>query len=280
MEKIKNIHAREILDSRGNPTVECDLELQDGSFGRAAVPSGASTGIHEALELRDGDQNRYLGKGVKNVVSHATRPTTASSSSIVRHRSGASKPNANVYDYPKVEQKSDKEKTIEQEQWLEERWLKGRSDEAADERYKREVDSAMQQWAMNRGRIEEEIARRQESRRYASRSGRYYNNDIFQQRPKSAAATMSRRSRPTSASSTSGMRSVAQQRPVSAVGALRSPTDNNSVNSSGKVVVNKRRTPHSRQSAPPVVDTKPVESTPPKNDDDDAMAYFEKLAAN
>ena len=71
-------------------------------------------------------------QGVKNLVSHATRPTTASSSSIVRHRSGASKPNANVYDYPKVEQKSDKEKTIEQEQWLEERWLKGRSDEAAD----------------------------------------------------------------------------------------------------------------------------------------------------
>ena len=70
MEKIKNIHAREILDSRGNPTVECDLELQDGSFGRAAVPSGASTGIHEALELRDGDQNRYLGKGVKKAVQN------------------------------------------------------------------------------------------------------------------------------------------------------------------------------------------------------------------
>ena len=70
MEKIKNIHAREILDSRGNPTVECDLELQDGSFGRAAVPSGASTGIHEALELRDGDKNRYLGKGVKNAVQN------------------------------------------------------------------------------------------------------------------------------------------------------------------------------------------------------------------
>ncbi len=65
MEKIKNIHAREILDSRGNPTVECDVVLEDGSFGRAAVPSGASTGIHEALELRDGDKNRYLGKGVK-----------------------------------------------------------------------------------------------------------------------------------------------------------------------------------------------------------------------
>ena len=56
MEKIKKIHAREILDSRGNPTVECDVVLEDGSFGRAAVPSGASTGIHEALELRDGDK--------------------------------------------------------------------------------------------------------------------------------------------------------------------------------------------------------------------------------
>ena len=60
MEKIKKIHAREILDSRGNPTVECDVVLEDGSFGRAAVPSGASTGIHEALELRDGDKKRYL----------------------------------------------------------------------------------------------------------------------------------------------------------------------------------------------------------------------------
>ena len=70
MEKIKNIHAREILDSRGNPTVECDVELDDGSFGRAAVPSGASTGVHEALELRDGDANRYLGKGVKKAVQN------------------------------------------------------------------------------------------------------------------------------------------------------------------------------------------------------------------
>ncbi len=70
MEKIKNIKAREIIDSRGNPTVECDVELSDGSFGRAAVPSGASTGIHEALELRDGDKKRYLGKGVKRAVQN------------------------------------------------------------------------------------------------------------------------------------------------------------------------------------------------------------------
>ena len=70
MEKIKKIHAREILDSRGNPTIECDVFLEDGSFGRAAVPSGASTGIHEALELRDDDKKRYLGKGVKKAIQN------------------------------------------------------------------------------------------------------------------------------------------------------------------------------------------------------------------
>ena len=64
MTAIIDIHGREILDSRGNPTVEVDVLLQDGSFGRAAVPSGASTGAHEAVELRDGDGARYLGKGV------------------------------------------------------------------------------------------------------------------------------------------------------------------------------------------------------------------------
>jgi enolase len=64
MKKISTVHAREILDSRGNPTVEVDLTLSDGAFGRAAVPSGASTGSHEAVELRDGDKKRYGGKGV------------------------------------------------------------------------------------------------------------------------------------------------------------------------------------------------------------------------
>jgi enolase len=68
MTAIADIRAREILDSRGNPTVEVDVRLTDGSFGRAAVPSGASTGAHEAVELRDGDKKRYLGKGVKNAV--------------------------------------------------------------------------------------------------------------------------------------------------------------------------------------------------------------------
>src|SRR6266404_8344132 len=67
---IVDIHAREILDSRGNPTVEADVILGDGSMGRAAVPSGASTGEHEAVELRDGDQHRYLGKGVVNAVGN------------------------------------------------------------------------------------------------------------------------------------------------------------------------------------------------------------------
>ena len=68
MAEIIDIIAREILDSRGNPTVEVDVVLDDGSFGRAAVPSGASTGAHEAVELRDGDKSRYLGKGVLKAV--------------------------------------------------------------------------------------------------------------------------------------------------------------------------------------------------------------------
>src|SRR5207237_409965 len=66
MQKISEIRAREILDSRGNPTVEADVILDNGVMGRAAVPSGASTGEHEAMELRDGDKSRYGGKGVRN----------------------------------------------------------------------------------------------------------------------------------------------------------------------------------------------------------------------
>ena len=68
--EISKVKAREIFDSRGNPTVEVDITLQDGSFGRAAVPSGASTGEHEAVELRDGDKSRFLGKGVLNAVNN------------------------------------------------------------------------------------------------------------------------------------------------------------------------------------------------------------------
>src|SRR5271166_1611321 len=68
MTAITDIDAREILDSRGNPTVEVDVTLETGALGRAAVPSGASTGAHEAVELRDGDKTRYGGKGVRQAV--------------------------------------------------------------------------------------------------------------------------------------------------------------------------------------------------------------------
>lgn len=72
--KIEKIVGREVLDSRGNPTVEVDVTLESGAFGRAAVPSGASTGINEALELRDGDKNRYMGKGVLKAVANVNGP--------------------------------------------------------------------------------------------------------------------------------------------------------------------------------------------------------------
>ncbi len=74
MSKINTVHAREILDSRGNPTVEVEVTLADGVYGRAAVPSGASTGVHEALELRDGDKKRYGGKGVLKAVENVNGP--------------------------------------------------------------------------------------------------------------------------------------------------------------------------------------------------------------
>ena len=67
---IEDVFAREILDSRGNPTVEVDVALISGAMGRAAVPSGASTGMHEAVELRDGDKKRYSGKGVLQAVEN------------------------------------------------------------------------------------------------------------------------------------------------------------------------------------------------------------------
>ena len=70
MAMITEVYAREILDSRGNPTVEVEVCLEDGAMGRAAVPSGASTGVHEAVELRDGDKERYLGKGVTKAVDN------------------------------------------------------------------------------------------------------------------------------------------------------------------------------------------------------------------
>src|SRR5437764_2300876 len=74
MSNIAGIHAREVLDSRGNPTVEAEVFLADGNNGRAAVPSGASTGEHEAVELRDGEKNRYLGKGIRKAVANIEGP--------------------------------------------------------------------------------------------------------------------------------------------------------------------------------------------------------------
>ncbi len=76
MPTISGIHARQILDSRGNPTVEVDVHLDDGTMGRASVPSGASTGIHESVELRDGNPKEYLGKGVEKAVSHVNDELT------------------------------------------------------------------------------------------------------------------------------------------------------------------------------------------------------------
>src|ERR1043166_6308485 len=70
---IKQITAREILDSRGRPTVEADVILADGTLGRASVPSGASTGINEALELRDGEKRRYQGRGVRKATANVAR---------------------------------------------------------------------------------------------------------------------------------------------------------------------------------------------------------------
>ena len=73
MSKIIGIFGRQILDSRGNPTVEVDVYTQTGALGRAAVPSGASTGVHEAVELRDGDESVFLGKGVLKAVNHVNK---------------------------------------------------------------------------------------------------------------------------------------------------------------------------------------------------------------
>ncbi|MDA0910696.1 MAG: phosphopyruvate hydratase, partial [Proteobacteria bacterium] len=71
--KISNVVARQILDSRGNPTIEADVILESGAFGRAAAPSGASTGTREALELRDGDKKNYLGKSVQKAVNNVNK---------------------------------------------------------------------------------------------------------------------------------------------------------------------------------------------------------------
>src|SRR5512137_2156058 len=83
MAKIVKAIGREILDSRGNPTVEADVRLDDGSIGRAAVPSGASTGEHEAVELRDGEKSRYLGKGTRKAVHNINTQIAASIEGMV-----------------------------------------------------------------------------------------------------------------------------------------------------------------------------------------------------
>jgi enolase len=87
--RIQAIHAREILDSRGNPTVEVEITLEGGATGRAAVPSGASTGVHEALELRDGDKSRYGGKGVKKAVGHVNGEIAAALTGLDALEQGA-----------------------------------------------------------------------------------------------------------------------------------------------------------------------------------------------
>src|SRR5438445_13766973 len=80
--KITNVHARQVIDSRGNPTVEADVLLDGGELGRAAVASGDSTGEHEALELRDGDKSKYLGKGVLKAVANANNEIAKSVASL------------------------------------------------------------------------------------------------------------------------------------------------------------------------------------------------------
>ena len=98
--KIEKIVAREILDSRGNPTVEVDVVLESGIMGRASVPSGASTGEHEALELRDGDKQRYGGKGVQKAVDNVNKiiaPRDRGDFFAFTHKIGANEGKNSVY---------------------------------------------------------------------------------------------------------------------------------------------------------------------------------------
>ena len=83
MVKIQEVRGREILDSRGNPTVEVDVVLTDGTLGRAAVPSGASTGEYEAVELRDGDKKRYDGKGVTKAVENVNKKIAKRENTVI-----------------------------------------------------------------------------------------------------------------------------------------------------------------------------------------------------
>ena len=94
MASIEAVNAREILDSRGNPTVEVEVLLDDGTFARAAVPSGASTGAFEAVELRDGDAARYGGKGVSSAVQARARRDRPRAGRLRRLRAAADRPGA------------------------------------------------------------------------------------------------------------------------------------------------------------------------------------------
>ena len=92
MTRIIDIRAREIMDSRGNPTVEADVMVDGGATGRAAVPSGASTGSREAVELRDGDKTRYFGKGVRQAVANVNGRDTRGAARPGRARPGGARP--------------------------------------------------------------------------------------------------------------------------------------------------------------------------------------------
>ena len=118
---IVNVTGREILDSRGNPTLEVDVTLDDGSSGWAAVPSGASTGEHEAVELRDGDKNRYLGKGVLTAVNIRRYFTKRLMWELKKPKEKsntiqAKKNNTNrlYFDYPYIQYKT----SIKNKEWL------------------------------------------------------------------------------------------------------------------------------------------------------------------
>ena len=88
MSAIVDVIGREVIDSRGNPTVECDVLLESGAMGRAAVPSGASTGTREAVELRDGDKSRYLGKGVLRAVENINTEISEAILGLAQEKAG------------------------------------------------------------------------------------------------------------------------------------------------------------------------------------------------
>ena len=123
MSSIKHIYARQILDSRGNPTVEVDVVSSNGNLGRAAVPSGASTGIHEAVELRDGDKSMYLGKGVLKAVDNVT-PENDSFSAAIASDGSYGVPEVLIFGYP-LRTTSPGKVEIIQENTVENQSLKG-----------------------------------------------------------------------------------------------------------------------------------------------------------